>query len=134
MALPFLQEPGHSAQGHEAGQEEEGPGDERADGQDDLEDRPDDERGSMEEPPSPMKDAAESFSTFFVRRGPEASSRLKKKSEPPLWQSVQPLQPSDCWAGRTLWARGQVTGPAAAWSSDLSDPSFARRNTRPPEM
>ncbi len=85
-------------------------------------------------PPSPIKDAAERLSTFFVSRGPVPSSRAKKKSEPPLWQSVQPFHPRDCWAGRTLWARGHVTGAAAAWSSDTSVPSFPSLNIRPPEI
>ena len=43
-AYLFSRKPGDPAEGDEAGQEEEGPGDDRAEGQHDLEDRPDDER------------------------------------------------------------------------------------------
>src|SRR5665647_839266 len=42
MALPLLHEPGDTAERDETGQEKEASGDDRANGQDDLEDRPDD--------------------------------------------------------------------------------------------
>src|SRR5665647_705902 len=53
MALPLLHEPGDTAERDETGQEKEASGDDRANGQDDLEDRPDDERqaeNALEEP------------------------------------------------------------------------------------
>ncbi|MCK7528411.1 MAG: hypothetical protein MZV64_68015 [Ignavibacteriales bacterium] len=84
-------------------------------------------------PPRPMKDEAERLATDAVRSGPVPSRRPKKKSEPPLWQSVQPFQPRACWAGRTPWASGQVTGPAALSSRLSSRPFASSRKSRPPE-
>src|SRR5512140_2947151 len=82
MALPLLQEPGDAAERDQPRDEEKRSGDERADGQDELENRPDDERqaeDALEQPAGAHERGGRGFLDGLREQRARALERVEEK-------------------------------------------------------